>query len=138
MILAFFVGDIAKTVIEAINKIGSVFYGPILGVFCLAILTKSAHARAVNIGLVIGVLLNIYLWKGQPQVFWFWWNVIGLVTTFVIGYFGSKLLTPSVSEAEKSLIALDEFDFKIPETGILLVYFVLILLVSLGLPWVFG
>lgn len=138
MALAFYVGDIAKTVIEAINKIGSVFYGPTLGVFLLAILTKSAHARAVNIGLVIGVLLNIYLWKGQPQVFWFWWNVIGLVTTFIIGYFGSKLLTPSVSEAEKSLIALDEFDFKIPETGILLVYFVLILLVSLGLPWVFG
>ena len=94
MILAFFVGDIAKTVIEAINKIGSVFYGPILGVFCLAILTKSAHARAVNIGLVVGVLFNIYLWQGQPKVFWFWWNLIGFAMTFGIGFFGSKVIAP--------------------------------------------
>jgi SSS family transporter len=41
MILAFYVGDIAKTVIEAINKIGSVFYGPILGIFLLAIFDQN-------------------------------------------------------------------------------------------------
>lgn len=137
MFLAFHVGDIAKTVIEAINKIGSVFYGPILGVFILAMSTKTAHARAVNIGLIAGVLFNVYLWKGQPQIFWFWWNFIGFAVTFGIGFFGSKFLTPSVSETEKMLEVVKP-DFKIPETPILVAYFVAIVLFSLGLPYILG
>ena len=40
LLLAFFTGNIEGTVIEVINKVGSVFYGPILGAFVLAILTK--------------------------------------------------------------------------------------------------
>lgn len=136
MFLAFHVGDIAKTVIEAINKIGSVFYGPILGVFMLAISTKSTHARAVNIGLLVGVLFNIYLWKGQPQIFWFWWNVIGFVVTVSIGYLGSKLIPPSVSDTEKMLEVVKP-DFKIPETGVLVAYSIVIILISIGLPYIF-
>lgn len=134
MILAFFVGDIAKTVIEAINKIGSVFYGPILGVFCLAILTRSAHARAVNIGLVLGVLFNIYLWQGQPKVFWFWWNLIGFALTFGIGFLGSKVIPPEKKDLEVPVLS-EKPKFSIWQTWVLLAFFVLILAVSIGLPY---
>jgi SSS family transporter len=137
MFLAFHVGDIAKTVIEAINKIGSIFYGPILGVFGLAVSTRTTHAQAANIGLIVGVLLNVYLWKGQPQIFWFWWNFIGFAVTFCIGFFGSKWLIPSESETEKMLEVVRP-DFKIPETRILIVYFVAIVLFCLGLPHLLG
>lgn len=137
MVLAFFVGDIAKTVIEAINKIGSVFYGPILAVFCLAVLTKSAQARAVNIGLVAGVLFNVYLWQGQPKVFWFWWNLIGFVVTFCIGFLGSKAISPEAALSEAPV--LDEKpNFAIPQTWVLLVFFALILAISIGLPYLIG
>ena len=78
--LSFVVDDIAPTIIEAINKIGSVCYGPILATFFLGVCTKHLSAKQVNTGLIAGVLLNIYLWLAQPDVFWFWWNVIGFST----------------------------------------------------------
>jgi len=45
IILAFSAGNIADTIIEAINKVGSAFYGPIVATFLLAILTKRANTR---------------------------------------------------------------------------------------------
>ncbi len=90
---AFFAGNIADTVIEAINKIGSVFYGPILATFALAALTTRIRTQAVNLGLIVAVLVNLYLWKFQPQVFWFWWNVIGATLTVTIAYLTSPLFT---------------------------------------------
>lgn len=82
IVLAFFMGDIADTVIEAINKVGSVFYGPILATFVLAILFKRVGKIGANAGLITGVLVNVYLWKFVPEVFWFWWNMIGGLVTF--------------------------------------------------------
>ena len=105
LVCAFFVGDIADTVIEAINKIGSVFYGPILAAFILAILTRRTVASGVNLGIVMGVAVNIYLWLFVPEVFWFWWNAIGALVTLAIGYgssiwlFSSRIKSDDTSEA---------------------------------------
>jgi solute carrier family 5 (sodium-dependent multivitamin transporter), member 6 len=84
--ISFFVGDLAKTVIEAINKIGSLFYGPILMLFLLAILSKKTTGLSANIGLIAGVATNIYVWQYEPQIFWFWWNIIGAGVTFIVVY----------------------------------------------------
>ena len=84
VVFSIYGGDIAPTVIEAINKIGSVFYGPILAVFLLAILFKKVHSMGANIGLLTGVGVNIYLWLGVPDVFWLWWNFIGCAVTLTI------------------------------------------------------
>jgi SSS family transporter len=81
----FFTGRIAATAIEAINKIGSVFYGPILGMFLLAALHRWIRPAAANVGVVAGVLVNLILWLGFKNVFWFWWNAIGAVTTIAVG-----------------------------------------------------
>jgi SSS family transporter len=86
VIVSCFVGDFATTVIESINKIGSLFYGPILMLFILAILSKRTTGLGVNIGLIAGVAANIYIWKCQPQIFWFWWNLIGAGVTFFVVY----------------------------------------------------
>ncbi|GER02022.1 sodium:solute symporter [Iodidimonas gelatinilytica] len=83
---SFFGGAIADTVIEAINKVGSMFYGPILATFLLAIMVRDISARGANWGLMVGVGTNLYLWLFVPQIFWFWWNVIGLLTTFSIAF----------------------------------------------------
>ncbi len=87
LILAFFMGNIAKTVIEAINKIGSVFYGPVVCMFLLAIFTNKVQAKSANIGVVVGVMTNLILWIFFKNIFWFWWNIIGACVTFVVAMF---------------------------------------------------
>lgn len=86
LIMSLFAGSIAPTVIEAINKVGSALYGPILAVFLLGMLGKRVNGSGASIGLLVGVAFNLYLWKAQPQVFWMWWNFIGLVLTSVVAY----------------------------------------------------
>jgi SSS family transporter len=51
ILFAFMVGAIADTVIEAINKIGSAFYGPVLAVFLAGALHKRISSNAILIGL---------------------------------------------------------------------------------------
>jgi len=84
--MSFFVGDIASTVLVAINKVGSLINGPILGVFCLGLLTKRATGHGACIGLILGFLLNLGLWLFVPTVSWLWWNVFGFFVTVVFGY----------------------------------------------------
>lgn len=104
---SFYAGDIAPTVIEAINKIGSVFYGPILGCFVLGVYSKSIRAVHVNLGIGCGVLVNIILWLFFENVFWFWWNAIGFATTILVSYIVKQFLkgekTTNTIEAKTSL-----------------------------------
>jgi len=84
LIMSLFGGSIAPTVIEAINKVGSALYGPILSVFLLGMLSRRVNGLGASVGLIAGVVFNLYLWKAQPQIFWMWWNFIGLVITAVV------------------------------------------------------
>lgn len=87
IVLAFFAGDIADTVIEAINKVNSIFYGPILATFVAAVGFRCVQFKSMNIGLVVGVGLNLFLWLVVgDQLFWFWWNLIGAVVTLGVAY----------------------------------------------------
>lgn len=132
LVLAFFVGDIAKTVIEAINKIGSVFYGPILATFIAAIGFKRTNSVGANVGLLTGVLFNVYLWLYCPQVFWFWWNFIGAAITFITSLVVSYVFRASANKDAETLTASIEMDAV--KVGILAVFFVFIILLSLWLP----
>jgi len=49
---AFMAGHISGTVIEVINKVGSLFYGPILAAFILGMLIRRTHGLRVKIGVV--------------------------------------------------------------------------------------
>jgi SSS family transporter len=96
LIMSLFAGSIAPTVIEAINKVGSALYGPILGVFLLGMLSRRVNGLGASLGLLAGMFLNLYLWKAQPQIFWMWWNFIGLVVTsavaVVVSAFAGKVV----------------------------------------------
>jgi SSS family solute:Na+ symporter len=83
---SFVVGDISKSVIESVNKIGSLANGPILALFLLGILTRRANATGAVVGLLGGFCANVGLWLFAPGVSWLWWNVIGFVVSFAIGY----------------------------------------------------
>lgn len=132
LVLAFYTGDIAKTVIEAINKIGSVFYGPILATFIAAIALKRVSAKGANIGLVVGVLVNVYLWLFVPSLFWFWWNVIGTVVTLLVGYLSSLFFEKPELSTPDLLSGKIEVDLK--KTLILIGFFILIIYISVNIP----
>jgi SSS family transporter len=136
ILLAAFAGDIADTVIEAINKIGSVFYGPILATFLLAIMTKRTHALGANIGLAVGVLVNVYLWLYVPEIFWFWWNMIGTVITLAVGY-GTSLIIPGKAKEVVLDFKLDWSEFPKKEAIGLIVFFVVIVVLSMNLKYFF-
>lgn len=136
IVLAFFVGDIAKTVIEAINKIGSVFYGPILATFIGAIAIKKINATGANIGLLAGVAFNVYLWLFVPEVFWFWWNAFGALITLTIGLAASMIIGDKKSEGEKHVLE-KTWDFDIKYTAILILFFIGIVILSINIPGLF-
>lgn len=137
LILAFFTGDIAKTVIEAINKIGSVFYGPILATFIAAIGFKRVHTLGANIGLLLGVLVNVYLWLFVPQVFWFWWNAVGAVVTLSTALVISMVSTPKVKTNKGEVSLQFGWEFDRSKTFILVGFFFLIIWISVQLPYWF-
>ncbi len=135
IILAFFSGNIADTVIEAINKVGSVFFGPILATFLCAVSIKLVNSRGMNFGLVTGVGVNIFLWLVVGEnLFWFWWNAIGAIVTLVIAVVISKV-APKVESAE----TLDTVTTPLlsKENLILVWYFVFMIVVSVSLPLLF-
>jgi SSS family transporter len=131
IVLAFFTGDIAKTVIEAINKIGSVFYGPIFATFIAAIGIKRTNFIGANVGLLTGVAVNVYLWLYCPEVFWFWWNAIGAVVTLIVSVLVSLIIKTPTKELPdySSEVRVDK-----PKAFILLLFAVIIILFSLWLP----
>ncbi len=135
IILAFFTGSIAETVIEAINKIGSVFYGPILATFIAAIGIKSVNARGINLGIFVGVGVNIILWQLVPSVFWFWWNAIGAIVTLVVAITSSMLFNKNSDVSFELLPDKEGFDKN--KVLLLIGFFILIVIISLCVPYFF-
>ena len=137
LFFGFFTGKIAATAIEAINKIGSIFYGPILGMFLLAALGRSIKPIGANVGVVVGVLVNVTLWLFFKNVFWFWWNAIGGITTLLVGILVSMIA--HTAEASRIPASASGAPRSIPrrEIAILASYFVAIVTFSLLLPRIF-
>src|SRR6266571_556990 len=70
--------------IEVVNRFGSYFYGSILGVFALAVLTPRATARGAFYGLWAG-MAAVFLVSRYSDVAFLWYNVVGAVTVFAVG-----------------------------------------------------
>ncbi len=139
VVLSIFGGGIAPTVIEAINMIGSVFYGPILATFLLAILRPQVGSMGANAGLLAGVGLNIYLWAAQPQVFWLWWNVTGCLTAIGIALLVSAVAKTGAGVAGRDAAADGVVGvWRRDETIILLLAFAAMLLIGWLTPIVLG
>lgn len=102
LFFSFYVGDIAETVLEAINIVGSLINGPVLGVFALGLLTHKAKGAGAVSGLLTGFAFNLFCWGFWPELSWLWWNVFGFAITFVLGY-GVSLLPIEISAAQRDI-----------------------------------
>lgn len=73
------------SLIEAVNILGSLFYGTILGIFLVAFYIRSAGARSVVISALITEALIIIIYNLEIISF-LWLNVIGALSVMLLSY----------------------------------------------------
>ncbi len=78
------------TLIEAVNILGSLVYGTILGIFLVAFLFKQVGARAVFISALLSEALILWLFFFSDLPF-LWYNVVGSVAVVGTSLVLSKL-----------------------------------------------
>lgn len=69
--------DLFDNLIQAVNMIGSVFYGTILGIFLTAFFLKKVGSRAVFWAAVIGQAVVIFLFFFVDKDAYLWYNPLG-------------------------------------------------------------
>ena len=83
---AFQVDQIAPTLLEAVNKVGSMANGLLLALFSVAVFCPSIGQSIAIAGFIGGLIGNALVGLLLPQVSWLWWNGIGLgVSWLVVG-----------------------------------------------------
>jgi len=145
---AFLFGGSKSAVIEIINAIGSVFYGPVLVTFLLAFFSKKVNHIGMNTGIIIAVLFNLVLSKTMQEmfhidlgveIFWIWLNFTGvaisLIVAYVVSFFTKNVEVKNISDISFSV---KKSDFMIKEVYILAAFFVVILVFSFFIPTIFG
>ena len=141
---AFLFGGSDSPVIEIINAIGSVFYGPVLATFVLAIFSKKISSTGIKTGIILSVFINLIFSKTMQgivgfdpgiSIFWIWLNFTGFFFTVAIAYLISWI-SPAPSQDETKLIRpqFQLSDFLSKESFLLLGFFIFILIFCAFLP----
>jgi Na+/proline symporter len=89
------------SLIEVVNRIGSIFYGSLLGVFVLALAFKRANGHGAFAGLLAGiaVVVGFAFHPATRGVSYLWHNPIGVAVVLVVGMTVSLLTKPQVRAA---------------------------------------
>jgi Na+/proline symporter len=72
------------SLIEAVNQLGSLFYGGMLGVFVLAVAFPRVRGRGAFWGVLAGEAVIFGCWIFTPIAF-LWYNVIGCLVVVLTG-----------------------------------------------------
>ena len=141
---AFLFGGSKSAVIEIINAIGSVFYGPVLVTFFLAFFSKKVNHIGMNTAIISAVLINLVFSKTIQElfhidlgfnIFWIWLNFTGVIIALVVAYGVSALTSKTeIKKISNFNVKITKKDFMIKEVYILLAFFVFILIFSYFLP----
>ncbi|MEJ8844384.1 sodium:solute symporter [Lacibacter sp. H375] len=83
MIIAFFAYNLGNSLIEAVNILGSWFYGTILGIFLVAFYLKQVKGNAVFIAAIISEVIVISVYY-LDIISFLWLNVIGAVAVVLL------------------------------------------------------
>jgi Na+/proline symporter len=96
---ALFVG-FAENLIEAINILGSIFYGVLLGLFLVAFFLRRVGGHAVFFAAVIAQALVIVMFF-TLSIGYLWYNLIGCVACIVFSVALQALMPPRERDAGK-------------------------------------
>ncbi|HEY0194923.1 MAG TPA: hypothetical protein VGC42_27610, partial [Kofleriaceae bacterium] len=77
------VASLFANLIEAVNILGSIFYGPILGVFVVALFLKRVSATPVLVGALAAQALVAVLFFATAVGF-LWYNVLGCAAVVAV------------------------------------------------------
>ncbi|HWW61496.1 MAG TPA: sodium:solute symporter, partial [Thermoanaerobaculia bacterium] len=81
IVFALFAGRLGSLIV-AVNKVGSLFYGTILAIFLLAFYTKRVSGYAACWGVLVGEIA-VVLCARYTDMAWLWWNVIGCLASVI-------------------------------------------------------
>ena len=84
------------SLIEVVNRIGSIFYGSLLGVFVLALTFRRATGTGAFVGLLTGIVA-VVIFAFSPatrSVSYLWHNPIGVGVVLVVGIVVSLFTAP--------------------------------------------
>lgn len=87
------IANLFDNLIEAVNIIGSLFYGVILGIFIVAFFMKKIKGNAVFLAAIVSELIVIAIFTldnyGYISIAYLWLNLIGCILVMIIaGLFG--------------------------------------------------
>lgn len=82
-VVALYAGQLGS-LLEAVNKVGSFFYGSLLGVFLLAFLVKSSNGNGAFWGLLVG-MASVFIVAQTTDISWLYYNVVGSVMVLIAG-----------------------------------------------------
>ena len=83
------------SLIEAVNRIGSLFYGTMLAIFLVAFYAKRVGGTAMLCGAVVAEVAVI-LCSMFSSMAWLWWNVVGCVVGVVAAMIAQMFLPARV------------------------------------------
>jgi SSS family solute:Na+ symporter len=81
-------------VVEMGLSIASVAYGGLLGVFLVGRLTQKIAEKAATIGMSVGIMLNLIVWK-ETKIAFPWYVPLGSFVTFTVSWIVSKIPSKS-------------------------------------------
>ena len=92
--VAQFANQLGQSLIEAVNILGSLFYGVILGIFLLAFYAKKVGGAATFWAALIVEAFVVLLFFNEkiaafsflPDVSFLWLNAIGAIGVYAVGY----------------------------------------------------
>ena len=71
--------------IEAVNILGSLFYGTLLGIFVTAIAFKRVTAKPVMLGIIVSQATVIAVFCFS-NISFLWYNVIGCIVVMAVAW----------------------------------------------------
>lgn len=92
VIIALYASRVGN-LLEAVNILGSLFYGTILGIFLVGFYLKNIGGKAVFIAALLTEVLVIVIWR-QDIIAFLWLNLIGCIGVILFGYI-TQLFLPA-------------------------------------------
>ncbi|HSZ25302.1 MAG TPA: sodium:solute symporter [Cytophagaceae bacterium] len=90
IVVALYAGKLGN-LIEAVNILGSLFYGTILGIFLVAFYMKQIGGTAVFYAAIISEVVIFYSWLTNLTAF-LWLNVIGCLLVMALSWLIQKIV----------------------------------------------
>ncbi len=85
VLVACFASEIGNSLIEAVNILGSLFYGTLLGIFVTAIAFKRVRAKPVMLGIIVSQATVIAVFCFS-NISFLWYNVIGCIVVMAVAW----------------------------------------------------